>query len=100
MKYDIEMQTLQTLSQKLSNKMPNLQDFAVNAYADKIASIDLYLSLYSDDEKLVKELSILRNHYVLLGRALYIKRADVLTNLGLAVGVTGIKPAINGSYHE
>jgi hypothetical protein len=88
-KYDIEMQTLQTLSQKLAARMPQLCDYACNAYADKLAMIDLYLTLFSEDAEFCEKLEVIRLQFKTMGEALYIKKADVLTNLGLKVGRTG-----------
>jgi spermidine/putrescine-binding protein len=90
------MQTLQTLSQKLASKSPGLVDFACNAYADKIAMINLFIKLNADNPELVKKLQELRDALKEVGEALWIKNSDVLTNLGLKVGRTG-RSEINGS---
>jgi hypothetical protein len=98
MKYDIEMQNLQTLSQKLASKMPELADYACNIFADKLAKIDLYLALNDNlDADFTKKLLALRQQFKIVGRATYIQRADVLTNLGLAVGRTGTRDPIKGT---
>lgn len=89
-KYDIEMQTLQTLSQKLAAKMPGLADYACNLNADKLALLDLYINnLEKEDPEFVAELKALRDELKTTGEALWIMHADVLTNLGLKVGRTG-----------
>lgn len=88
-KYDIEMQTLQTLGQKLVAKRRDLQDYACNVFADKMARIDLLLLAYEDDEEMVEWLKGLRTQIMMMGEALWIMNADVLTNLGLKVGRTG-----------
>ena len=91
-KYDIEMQTLQTLSQKLAAKMPDLSDYACNLNADKLAVLDLYIKAYEDDDKEFADwLKGLREQLKRQGEALWIMHADVLTNLGLKVGKTGIR---------
>jgi len=98
-KYDIEMQTLQTLSQKLAAKSPELSDYACNLNADKLAVLDLYLKCYGETgEKVCKEdeeffvwLKGLREQLKLQGEALWIMHADVLTNLGLKLGKTGTR---------
>lgn len=90
-KYDIENATLQTLSQKLAAKSPALVDYACNIYADKIAMIDLTMLLYADEPELVKDLEAIREQLKTIGEALWIKNSDVLTNLGLKVGRTGIR---------
>jgi hypothetical protein len=88
-KYDIEMQTLQTLSQKLAAKRPDLCDYACNLNADKIAILDLYISAFSDDPEFLEWLQSLREQLKRQGEALYLMHADILTNLGLKVGRTG-----------
>lgn len=91
-KYDIEMQTLQTLSQKLAAKMPSLADYACNLNADKLAFLDLYIKNYEkEDPDFVEELKSLRDELKTTGEALWIMHADVLTNLGLKVGKTGMR---------
>jgi hypothetical protein len=91
-KYDIEMQTLQTLSQKLAAKRGDLSDYACNLNADKLAILDLYIKNYEDfDPKFVDWLKGLREQLKLQGEALWIMRADVLTNLGLKLGKTGTR---------
>lgn len=88
-KYDIEEQTLQTLGQKLAGKMPELQDYACNTLASQVANIDLIMLFYADDAELTKELEEVRNKVITTGRADYIKKSDILTNLSLLVGRTG-----------
>lgn len=91
-KYDIEMQTLQTLSQKLAAKMPTLADYACNLNADKLAILDLYIKNYEDeDPEFVEELKTLREELKVQGEAQWIMHADILTNLGLKVGKTGVR---------
>jgi len=91
-KYDIEMQTLQTLSQKLAAKRNDLADYACNLNADKLAILDLYIKAYEDeDPEFADWLKGLREQLKLQGEALWIMHADVLTNLGLKVGKTGMR---------
>ena len=91
-KYDIEMQTLQTLSQKLASKSPELADYACNLNADKLALLDLYIKAYEgEDAEFVEWLRGLREQLKRQGEALWIMNADVLTNLGLKVGRTGAR---------
>jgi hypothetical protein len=98
-KYDIEEQTLQTLGQKLAGKMPELQDYACNTFADKIASIDLLILSYGDDPELVTSLTEIRDKLKTVGRADYIKKSDILTNLSLLVGRTGAQHR-HGTRHD
>jgi len=91
-KYDIEMQTLQTLSQKLAAKRPDLVDYACNLNADKIAVLDLYIKAYEkEDPEFVEWVKGLREQLKIQGEALYFMDADILTNLGLKVGKTGMR---------
>ncbi len=91
-KYDIEMQTLQTLSQKLAAKRGDLSDYACNLNADKLAILDLYILAYEDEgPEFVDWLKGLREQLKRQGEALWIMNADVLTNLGLKVGKTGMR---------
>ncbi len=97
-KYDIEMQTLQTLSQKLAAKRGDLSDYACNLNADKLAIIDLYIKTYENvDPELIAWLKNLREELKLQGEALWVMHADVLTNLGLKVGKTGMRE-ISGKH--
>lgn len=98
-KYDIETQTLQTLSQKLAGKRSELSDYACNLFADKIAIIDLYLRRYNNNPEIITWLQNLREELKLQGEALWIMHADVLTNLGLKVGRTGMRE-ISGKRTE
>ena len=97
-KYDIENQTLQTLSQKWSAKDASITDYACNMYADKIAIIDLYILQFEDkDPEFVTKLKALREQLKTLGRAKFIQRSDILTQLGIIVGKTGTRD-FDGSF--
>lgn len=91
-KYDIEAQNIMTLSQKLVSKSEYayFRDFAMNLNADKIAIIDLLLETYKKYPKVKEFLTNLRKQLMRVGEALYIMESDVLTNLGLKVGKTGV----------
>lgn len=82
------MQTVMTLSQKGAIKFPKLEDYACNVYADALAAIDINI-INSTDLKLIEELRTLRSELLIIGRALWIKRSDPLSNLGFLVGRTG-----------
>ena len=98
-KYDIETQTLQTLSQKLASKRSDLADYACNLNADKLAYLDLMIKAYANDAEFVEWLKAIREQVKLQGEALWIMNADVLTNLGLKVGKTGTRE-ISGKSTE
>ncbi len=83
-KYDIETQTLQTLSQKLAAKRDDLCDYACNLNADKLATLDVYIEVFEgEDQDMVDWLKGIREQVKRQGEALWIMQADVLTNLGL-----------------
>jgi len=88
--FDIEMQHIQTLSQKLVAKreFAHFKDYACNVYADKLALLDIII-IEEKDEEIKEMLEKVREQRKRLGEALWIMHADVLTNLGLKVGKTG-----------
>jgi len=90
--FDIEMQHIQTLSQKLVAKQEfaHFKDYACNVYADKLALLDIIILEEQDEEikEMLRKVWLQRKR---LGEALWIMRADVLTNLGLKVGRTGVR---------
>lgn len=88
--YDIEAQHIQTLGQKLVAKRPELQDYACNVFADKIAMLDIVIGQENDPD-ILEVLKGLRAQLKQKGEALWIMKADVLTNLGLKVGRTGVR---------
>lgn len=100
--YDIEMQHLQTLSQKLAQKYPILSDFACNADAVKLAELDAKIQPLIEkwkekDPTFVAQLLQFREYIKLRGEARWIQGADNLTNLGLKLGATGRKEPLYGS---
>ena len=92
---DFEMQHIQTLGQKWVSKNPEVRDYACNVFADKLALLDIEIeSLERAEQKdgeLVEVLHVFRENLRKRGEAIYIMHSDVLTNLGLKVGRTGIK---------
>ncbi|MCJ7767834.1 hypothetical protein MUP79_05550 [Candidatus Bathyarchaeota archaeon] len=89
--YDIEAQHIQTLGQKLVSKRPELKDYACNVYADKIAALDIAIQENKKDPDISEILNRLRTQLLRKGEAIWIMKADVLTNLGLKVGRTGVR---------
>jgi hypothetical protein len=84
---------IQTLAQKLVSKKEYsfLSDYAMNVYADKIALIDICLEAFKNFPEIVERLKALRYRLLKIGTALWIMNADVITNLGLKVGKTGVR---------
>lgn len=95
-KYNNEMQTIQTLGQKCSVKHPELIDYACNLNADKLGIIDIYIEVFKEDPEIVLELKSLRQGLLIAGRAKYMQKADILTNLSFLTGTTGRRDPIGG----
>ena len=90
---DFEMQHIQTLGQKLVAKRPELSDYACNVLADKCAQLDIILESLDvqEDAEVIEVLKVVREQLQRRGEAIFIMNADILTNLGLKVGKTGVK---------
>jgi hypothetical protein len=69
-----EMKKVQTLSKRLEQNIPQLQDYACNVYASKLALIDLKLYEHKDEPEFCEVLQNIRNQFVILGRAQYYQR--------------------------
>jgi len=81
-----ETLNIQYLGQRLSVKEKNLQDYACNIYAEKIALIDVIKTTFPEIDP--KMLDTVREIMRIRGSALWIRNADILTNLALRVGRT------------
>ena len=94
---DMEMHTIQTLGQKWASKNPQVSDYACNVFADKIAMLDIEIELLKSalesekDLEAIEVLEVVRENLRRRGEAIYIMHSDILTNLGLKVGKTGIR---------
>lgn len=97
--YDIEQDKVQLLSQKLAAKKPLLADYACNAFADKLVNLDIAIETVEktedvnvkDTQELLGLLKAARMHLLAQGAALWIMKSNEITQLGLKVGVTGIR---------
>jgi len=88
MRRDEELTRIEYLGQRLATQKPELRDYAMNVYADAIASLD-FLAEHVFKGKDKTNLEFTRNFLLKLGEARYIRdHADVFTNLALKVGST------------
>jgi len=76
---------LQTLAQEVARKYEYLSDYACNAFADKIAQIDIILE-FVEDEDIKTQLEIAREILKRQGEAFWFMQAGELTNLGAKLG--------------
>lgn len=99
---DLEAIYLQTLAQSVAEKEHDVNDYACNIYADKIAKINVLLELLDPetDRDFVTQLIALKQTYRKLGTALWFMQAGELTNLGARLGSTIKQYSVRGEGHE
>jgi len=87
------MYHIQTLAQKLIQKHSrrDLQDYACNVEARKVALIDVCLELFKEEKDFTQWLKMVRDFLMKTGEALWVMHSSELTNLGMKVGVAGVK---------
>lgn len=87
---DMEAIYLQTLAQSVAEREREVNDYACNAYAEKIAQINVLLGVLDPgkDAALIKELTLLKDIYRKIGTAVWFTEAGELTNLGARLGST------------
>lgn len=87
---DMEAIYLQTLAQSVAEREHDIADYACNAYAEKLALINILLTILDPekDKDTVKELTEFKELYKKRGTALWFMRAGELTNLGARLGST------------
>lgn len=85
---DLEAIYLQTLAQSVAERERDVNDYACNIYADKIAKINVLLELLDPetDKDFIERLIALKQTYKKLGTALWFMKAGELTNLGARLG--------------
>lgn len=91
-RFDIEMQNIMTLSQRLVSKkgFGYFRDLAMNINAPKIVIIDFLIKRYENFPNIVKFLNSLRILILRIGEARFLlEKGDILTHLGLKVGQAG-----------
>lgn len=87
---DLEALYLQTLAQSVAERERDVNDYACNIYAERIAKINVLLDLLDpeEDKELIEQLAVLKQVYRKLGTALWFMQAGELTNLGARLGST------------
>jgi hypothetical protein len=87
---DLEAIYLQTLAQSVAEREHEINDYACNAYAEKIAQINALIALLDPekDAEIIRELGTVKEIYKKLGTALWFVQAGELTNLGARLGST------------
>lgn len=87
---DLEALYLQTLAQSVAERERDVNDYACNIYADRIAKINVLLEMLDPDQDkdAVEQLTVLKQIYRKLGTALWFMQAGELTNLGARLGST------------
>ncbi len=81
-----EFRTAFFLGERYAQKDPSVQDLACNVFADKIVLLDLLIE-HCDDKGLKEDLQTVREIIKKRGEALWIKKADTVTNLSIKVGM-------------
>jgi hypothetical protein len=95
---DLEALYIQTLAQSVAEKEKEISDYACNAFADKIAQINI-IEMMLDEEKdadLIEQLEALKMTYKELGTALWFMNAGELSNLGARLGSTVKEYSLKG----
>jgi hypothetical protein len=87
---DLEALYLQTLAQSVAEREHDINEYACNIYADKIAQINILMDILDkeEDRETLQELASLKQVYKKLGTALWFMQAGELTNLGARLGST------------
>lgn len=87
---DLEAIYLQTLAQSVAEREHEVNDYACNAYAEKIAQINALIALLNpqEDQETIDQLLRVKEIYRKLGTALWFMQAGELTNLGARLGST------------
>jgi len=87
---DLEALYIQTLAQSVAEREAQISDYACNAFADKIAQINIIEMMLDEEEDkdLIEQLEALKLTYKELGTALWFMNAGELSNLGARLGST------------
>lgn len=81
-----EFRTAFYLGERWGQKDKSIQDLACNVFGDKIVLLDL-LAEYVVDDDMKGDLKIVREILRRRGEALWIMKADTVTNLSIKVGM-------------
>ncbi len=95
---DLEAIYLQTLAQSVAEREREVNDYACNAYAEKIAQINALIALLDSerDSETITQLNEIKEIYKKLGTALWFMQAGELTNLGARLGSTIRQYSVRG----
>jgi len=95
---DLEALYIQTLAQSVAEKEEEISDYACNAFADKVAQINVILEMLDpqEDSDLIEELEAIKEVYKKLGTALWFMNAGELSNLGARLGSTVKEYSLKG----
>lgn len=95
---DLEAIYLQTLAQSVAEREREVNDYACNAYAEKIAQINALIALLDPekDAEVIIQLNEIKEIYKKLGTALWFMQAGELTNLGARLGSTIRQYSVRG----
>lgn len=95
---DLEALYIQTLAQSVAERERDVNDYACNIYADRIAKINVLLEMLDPerDKEAVEQLTALKQIYRKLGTALWFIQAGELTNLGARLGSTIKQYSVRG----
>lgn len=84
-----EVEAIQLLAQRWSEREPYLKDYSCNVYADRLALIDYIMDNFREElgEEDAKALEKIREMLRVEGQARWLSEyADILTQLGVKVG--------------
>lgn len=81
-----EFRTAFFLGERWGQKDKRIQDLACNVFADKIVLLDLLME-YAEDDGMKEDLETVREILRRRGEALWIMKADTVTNLSIKVGM-------------
>ncbi|MBC7113221.1 MAG: hypothetical protein H5T34_04275 [Candidatus Methanomethyliales bacterium] len=78
------------MAQSVAEREHEVNDYACNAYAEKIAQINALIALLNpqEDQETIDQLLRVKEIYRKLGTALWFMQAGELTNLGARLGST------------
>jgi len=85
-----EFRHFQLLAQRWAEQNPKLKDYACNLYAPKLAALDDVIDKLPDGPLKRRFLEV-RETLKRQGEVMWIINADIVTNLALKVGKTGIE---------
>ena len=92
---DLETLYKHTMSQEIARKYPELIDYAMNAFAQETAKINVGLLLVDDPNEREK-LEVIKKILLEIGRSIWIAQSSEITQLGLLLGVPIKEASLKG----